>query len=1051
MTNPGIGEELGTAILMKEGIIMEQIVKLANSRGIAGTVNNTRIINIYAPSGNNNRRSRAEFFKSGIVPLFGTHHEHIILAGDFNCVLHPKDQTPNFNKSVELDCIVREFQLTDTWEHTHGAAPGFTYITSHSASRLDRIYVSDTLKNQVLHSEVWPTIFSDHAAFISTINMEKQRTYRARGIWKLNTTHLHDEECRMAFNNIWAECEQRFSSYNSAISWWLQCAKPKLRKMLMNYSRQKYFWHKQTSEFYFNCLRELYTLDTRVIYNYTRIQRIKAKILKLQRQQSEGFKIRARTQDVIEGEETSIYHVMREKKRGKRKILTELKLQDGTILTKQNDIRSAIHKHFSDIMSNQPTDDNAWRELTVNVHGRLGEDEIDSLTAEIDEDELKEAVQLGAKNKSPGPDGIPIEFYQVFWPQMKHKMLHMYNEMLYGNVPIPKDFCTGIVVLIPKHPTSKNIENLRPITLLNSDYKIMARVLARRLRMVTNSIIGPYQTCVGKNKNIHQNIYEYRDVISTAEVCQIKCALVSLDFQKAFDRVNHQYLLKTMEVMGFPPRLMHIMQQVLSNSKAKIMVNGQLSPEIDIKTSVRQGCPMSMALFAIALEPFLATLTQELQGLCIRGQKIVCNAYADDVGFLVTSENEVLQALRIVNKYELASGAKLNSRKSSIMNLGKGIQMNNQQQLTEVSQMKCLGIEFRSNIRRTIAINYRKLLTSIRAAVQANGLRQLDEIQKTKLVNIYVTSKLNYVAQALPIPQEMAKRIMSALGHFVTQGNIFKVKYDTLTLPTSNGGLNLTDVNYKLRALYVCRMYKQWKQSTNSLTTHLLNEITPDSLHPPVNVQHIPDGLHHLKNFIVEYSYISLKIPEQKMTKVKDVYTALIETKARNIIESKYQNHDWPAIWKNIHDRNLPSKVRATWYKAVNRKVTTNSKLHAIHLTNSPMCAVCNLNDTEEHRFVCNNVQDIWNLVRHKLAIINRTSPNTFTVADFLTPDAVPFPTTKRNAVNWLKGHTVYYLLTEGHKNKVDYWVYMMTQHHFLKRTKNYRQNYAYFLDRIMM
>lgn len=1047
ITNPGIGAELGTAILLKEGIHATQIEKLTSSRGIAATVNNARIINVYAPSGNNNRRARAEFFKSEIVPLFGNRQDHIILAGDFNCVLSAKDQTPNFNKSIELEQIVHQLQLTDTWEQTHGVEPGFTYFTSHSASRLDRIYVSSNIKNHILQSEVWPTIISDHAAYITTINMKKQETYRARGIWKLNITHLQDEECQVAFTDTWKECEKRFPRYNSAIAWWLQCAKPKIRKMLIEYSRQKSFWMRKTTEFYFGCLRDLYTPNEKVIENYTQIQKIKAKLLVLKRQQSEGYKIRARIQNTLQEEETSMYHMMRENKRGNRKILTEVKLPDGTSLTKQNEIKDAVHKYITEILSRKPTDENALKELIRNISRKINTVEAENLTVVIEEDELKEAILQSPKNKSPGPDGIPVEFYQVFWPQMKSKMLCIFNEIMNGKVDIPKEFPEGVMVLIPKKPVSKGIENLRPITLLNSDYKIMARVLAKRMKMVMNSITGPYQTCVGKDRNIQQNISEYRDVISTAEVCQIKCALVSLDFEKAFDRVDHRYLLKIMEVMGFPPRTLQIIQQILNNSRTRIMINGQLTKEIEMTTSVRQGCPMSMILFAIAIEPLLLALTQQLQGLHINGNKIVCNAYADDVGFIVTNEDEITKALNIVHIFELASGAKLNKMKSGIMNIGSGICMENQGQLPKVPKLKCLGIDFRSNIQHTIAVNYKNVLTNIRASVQANSLRKLNELQKATLVNVYIISKLNYVAQALPVPLETAKRLMSAIGNFVSKSNIFKVKFDTLTLPTNKGGLGLIDVNYKARALYVCRMYKQWKQSPNSLTAHLLNEITPDSLEPPVDVKHIPTALYHLKNFLIEYSYISSKVTGQQIPKVKDIYAYLMETKKGNVIETKYPNHDWPAIWRNISDRNIPSQVKATWYNAVNRKIPTNSKLHAIHLLDSPLCKTCNLIDTEEHRFVCEDAKDVWNVIKQKLATITRTSANYITPEDFLNPEKIPYPNTKRNSVNWLKGHSVHYLMTNAKKSKEEFWLYITSQLHILKKTKHYRENYAKFLE----
>lgn len=1044
--NAGCERDLGTAILFKEGIIVKNVEKLPNNRGIACTVHNTRIVNIYAPSGSSKRRHRAEFFKYEIVPLFGVQQDEILFAGDFNCVLHRKDQFPNFNPSPELDKIIKDFTLTDAWEHKNGDAPGFTFVTNHSASRLDRIYVSNNLKTNILQTEVWPTSFTDHAAFICTINMAKQGTYRARSYWKLNVSHLNDAECRERFYKTWQECENKFTSYDSALTWWIKCAKPKIRKMFIDYSKEKSFWFKQTTEFYFQCLRDLYKPNQSVIDNYVAIKRIKSKILALKRKQLDGFQIRARTQAAAPHEETSIFHVMRERKRAQRKIFTELKGSDGSVLTTQRDIKETIYSHLSSILSGTAVDYEAQADLLQNLQGRLDREASQKLVAEIDVDDLTTAIAQSPKNKSPGPDGLPVEFYQVFQGQMKSKLLLICNELMTPDKEIAKEFLEGIVVLIPKHPSSISVKNLRPITLLNSDYKIMARILAQRLKTVMHEVTGPYQTSVGKGRSIIQTVCEYRDIIAIADVLRLPCAIMTLDFEKAFDRVDHQYLLHTMSAMGIPHNFVNIIGRILRSSTSRIMINGQLTRELAFSSSVRQGCPMSMALFAIAIEPLLATLQKRLQGLCIHGQNISCKAYADDVGLVITGESDIEIAFQVIRKYELASGARLNQTKSSILNIGAGISLRNIEDITVVTKKRILGIDYRTNIKHTIAVNSKNLLASVRACVQDHSVRKLDDIQKAAFANMYMVSKLHYVAQVLPIPGETAARILSALGHFVSRGNIFKVKFDTLTLSAENGGLKLTDVAMKSRALFVCTTYKMWKKAQHSLTSHILEEIAPETLNPPIDVSHVPNGFHHFKQFLIELSYIQTRIRATKLTKVRDVYDKLRENKSRNIVEEKYPQYDWRIIWQNISTRNLPTTVRTTWYKAVNRKIATKSKLHAIHLVDSPLCEDCSLMDNEEHRFLCNNVKEIWLLIRQMLAKITRTAPNTINTADFLNPANVPYPWTKRNAVNWLKGQTVHYILTEERKSKEDFKLYLLLQHHILMRSKNYKKHFANFL-----
>lgn len=135
----------GLAIYVRDGLPVTDVSLLPSARGMALTTLGTRIVNVYAPSGTNRRRERSLFYSEEIAPLFIGRYDHCLLGGDFNCVLHPKDQMPHYTPCQELSTVVRDLRLTDTWEQVHGNSPGHTFLTSHSASRLDRIYVSSEL------------------------------------------------------------------------------------------------------------------------------------------------------------------------------------------------------------------------------------------------------------------------------------------------------------------------------------------------------------------------------------------------------------------------------------------------------------------------------------------------------------------------------------------------------------------------------------------------------------------------------------------------------------------------------------------------------------------------------------------------------------------------------------------------------------------------------------------------------------------------------------------------------------------------------------------
>ena len=150
------------------------------------------------------------------------------------------------------------------------------------------------------------------------------------------------------------------------------------------------------------------------------------------------------------------------------------------------------------------------------------------------------------KNKTPGLDGIPIEFYQTFWLELKNILLNALNECFaLGEMSDTQK--TGIITMIYKKGDHRNLENWRPISLLNCDYKIMAAILAARLQSVIDQIINPVQTGYIKHRVSAFNI---RLTIDFIEYMKRKCltgALMLADFTKAFDVIDTAFISSSLE------------------------------------------------------------------------------------------------------------------------------------------------------------------------------------------------------------------------------------------------------------------------------------------------------------------------------------------------------------------------------------------------------------------------------------------------------------------------------------------------------------------------
>jgi hypothetical protein len=180
------------------------------------------------------------------------------------------------------------------------------------------------------------------------------------------------------------------------------------------------------------------------------------------------------------------------------------------------------------------------------------------------------------------------------------------------------------------------------LTLLN-DHKLLARIIAARIRPTLNTIIYHGQYCGIPGRNIVDAVAGIRDVIAYAELTGKPICLLSIDCSMAFDRIAHVYLFNTLKSYGYSNRVVGLIQSLYVNAKSRVQVNGKRSGPIDVRCSVRQGCPLILILFILVLNPLLVRLDRNLVGVRINQtqQKTSVIAYADDVTIILTDPSGI--------------------------------------------------------------------------------------------------------------------------------------------------------------------------------------------------------------------------------------------------------------------------------------------------------------------------------------------------------------------------------------------------------------------------
>ena len=436
----------------------------------------------------------------------------------------------------------------------------------------------------------------------------------------------------------------------------------------------------------------------------------------------------------------------------------------------------------------------------------------EALDTPITMKELHIAVKQGKKLKAPGYDGIRHDFFQLAWEITKVDLLDVMNQMFIDGSLLDTQK-HGIIVCLPKTNRPVHPEEYRPLTLLNADYKLLSRLIANRLRPWMNELLHPSQHCGIRDNNILGAISALRETIANVELTNEPTCLLSLDFKGAFDNIAHSYLFAILASYGFSTCFQERLQRMYDNATSSVQVNGHISSPLPIKCSVRQGCPLSMLLFTICLDPLLRMLDDKLNGTTTRARKKITAviAYADDVTIILRAPDEIPIVQEALRCYEAASGAKLNIQKSKALALGSWNTSHSVLGIPYHDDLKILGVHMAKTIHQSATKSWSTLTGKIRAQAREAYSRDLSLHQRIRYVNCFILAKAWYTAQILPPPSDCIRQMNTATSWYIWRGDIFRVPLSTLYKRKDQGGWALINVAAKCRALLLYRLQVQGK------------------------------------------------------------------------------------------------------------------------------------------------------------------------------------------------------------------------------------------------
>ena len=398
------------------------------------------------------------------------------------------------------------------------------------------------LANVITTTDIIPFPFSDHDAILLTINLQQQK--RSNGYWHFNNSLLDDQTFNAEINNFWTTWITKKNTFPNLLQWW-----DKAKYHFKNISIQRSTTLRKIER---NERRQLELKIQKLQNNITNgthhdtkaFLQAKTELQQLHQKDLDALKIRTQIRYAEEGEKSTRYFYSLEKRNHTQQTINVLMKDNLDTVTEQNDLINETHKFYSNLYSSEPIDQHKQDAFLQINSPTLSPVERNICKGHVTEQELNKALFSMENNKSPGLDDLSTNFYKHFWNILGPELTNILN-FAYENGSLALSQRQGIISLIFKKGDCTKLKNWRPITLLNTDYKILTKALANRLQQTLPSLIHTDQTACIPGRTINDNLRLIQDALNNANEMQTPLAIISVDQLKAFDRVSHDYLFKS--------------------------------------------------------------------------------------------------------------------------------------------------------------------------------------------------------------------------------------------------------------------------------------------------------------------------------------------------------------------------------------------------------------------------------------------------------------------------------------------------------------------------